>query len=342
VDTRTADDRIALLGSVAGSWGLVFVAYQRVLPFSGIVGFLVCWYVAFLAVYWVVSTISQPAPVVRDRLASAIIHGGAYLIVFAVGSVVIYTLVRGWPAAHHLNFYTESMKGISPTAPLTEGGILNAIVGTLIEVGIAVVVALPLGIGAAVFISEVGGRFAVVVRTVTEAMTALPDILAGLFIFAVFILRAHGPIGGFAAAMALTVMMLPIIARSSEVVLRVVPGGLREASLALGASRWRTVSMVVVPTARAGLATALILGIARAIGETAPVLITSGASTFFNADPFHEPMNSLPLFIYTAFQGGQAANNVDRLWGAAAVLLLVVVILFVVTRLLARTPAGRS
>jgi phosphate transport system permease protein len=200
----------------------------------------------------------------------------------------------------HLNFITKDMGGVGPQDPLNHGGVLHAIVGTLIEVGIAVGVALPLGIGAAVFMSEVGGPFARIVRTVVEAMTALPSIVAGLFIYTVMIIDLHFPKTGFTAAMALAVMMLPIIARASDVVLRVVPDGLREASLALGSSRWQTVWRVVLPTVRPGLATAVILGVARGVGETSPVLLTSGASTFFNSNPFSQPMNSLPLFTFSA------------------------------------------
>jgi phosphate transport system permease protein len=129
--------------------------------------------------------------------------------------------------------------------------------------------------------------------------------------------------------------MVPIIARAAEVTLRVVPGGLREASLALGASRWQTVWRVVLPTARSGLATTVILGIARIAGETAPLLIVSGSSTFTNVDPFHEPMNSLPLFIFTAVRSGQPLF-IARGYGAAALLLIGVLILFVVARFLAR------
>lgn len=340
VSTRTLDDVVALVGSLVGALGLVVVAYERVLPFSGVVGFFVCWYVAFLVLYWAVSALSQPRPLVWDRLATAVVHGAAALVVLAVASTIVYTFAKGWAADHHLNFYTHSMKGVVPTAPLDQGGILHAIVGTLIEVGIAVIVSLPLGLGTAVYISEVGGKFARVVRTVVEAMTALPDILAGLFIYATLILVLHVPLSGFAAGMALSVMMLPIIARAAEVQLRIVPGGLREASLALGASRWRTVRMVVLPTARAGLATALILGIARGIGETAPVLICSGASTFLNYDPLHNVMNSLPLFIFSGFQSGEQLFAA-RLWGAASVLLALVLILFVAARVLSRSRPGR-
>jgi phosphate transport system permease protein len=342
VGRTTSDDRFALIGCLVGSLGLVWVCYDRLLPFSGTVGFVVCWYLVFLVLYVGVSVITVPGPLVRDRLATALVHGAAGLVVIAVGSAIVFTFLEGRHAIIHLNFFTQTSAAADPgTAPLDKGGILQAIVGTLIEIGIAIAVSLPLGIGTAVFITEVGGRFAMGIRTVVEAMTALPDILAGLFIYFTLIVKLGVQESGFAAAMALSIMMLPIIARSSEVVLRVVPGGLREASLALGASRWRTVWRVVLPTARPGLATALILGIARGIGETAPVLLTSGASSFLNANPFSEPMNSLPLYIYSGFESGLNLAY-ERIWATASVLLGIVLILFIITRVVARSRPGRS
>jgi phosphate transport system permease protein len=219
--------------------------------------------------------------------------------------------------------------------------VAHAVLGSLVQVGIAIAITLPLGIGTAVFMSEVGGRFARVVRTVVEAMTALPSIVAGLFIYTVFIVALGFPRSGLAAALAIGVMMLPIIARAADVVLRVVPGGLREASLALGASRWKTVWYVVLPTARPGLATACILGIARGIGETSPVLLTSGNAQFFVTDPTDGVMNSLPLFIYSTVRSGEP-NAIARAFAAATVLLAVVLVLFVVARLVARPKRTRS
>jgi phosphate transport system permease protein len=173
-------------------------------------------------------------------------------------------------------------------------------------------------------------------------MTALPDILAGLFIYTVWILALGQPRSGLAAGLALGVMMLPIIARTSDVVLRVVPGSLREASLALGASRWKTVWHVVLPTARPGLATALILGIARGIGETAPVMIVSGNSNFMVSDPVHGGvMSSLPLFIFTQARSGLPLA-IERAFATATVLLLLVLILFVIARVVARPPSPRG
>lgn len=339
VGTRTFDDCMSLLGASVSSLCLVWLLYFQILPFSGLLGFVICWYVAFVGLYAGVTALSHPRPVVIDRIWSALVHGGAVVVAIAVASTIIDVFVKGWPALRHMNFYTHDMHGVDPNAALNHGGIWHAIVGTLIMVGIATAIALPLGLAAAVYMSEVGGRFSTLVRTVVEAMTALPDLIAGLFIYATAILVFGLSKGGLAGGLALSVTMLPIIARSSEVVLRVVPSGLREAGFALGAPQWRTVWHVVLPTARPGLGTALILGIARGIGESAPIIIVSGDTAFFNRNPVNHLMNSLPLFTLNAVRSPQA-NYITRGYGAAAVLLTMVLILFVVIRLLARQQGG--
>jgi phosphate transport system permease protein len=243
--------------------------------------------------------------------------------------------VKGWQALVHVNFYTHDMAGVSPTASLSHGGLSNALVGTVIEVGIAIAISVPLGIGTAVYMTEVGGRLSNSVRTVVEAMTALPEILAGLFIYVVLIVEFGMPKSGLAVSVAMAVTMVPIIARAGEVALRVVPSGLREASSALGATHWKTVYKVVLPSARAGLATATILAIARGVGETAIPLICSGASSFMEVNPIGNPMNSLPLYIYTAYISHEPVQ-VTRAFGAASVLLVMVLLLFAVARFLVR------
>ncbi|WP_238014531.1 phosphate ABC transporter permease PstA [Dactylosporangium sp. AC04546] len=332
---RTLDDKLSFAGASVASLALTWVVYGKILPFYGFIGFVIVWYVVFLLMYATVTALSSPRPVVADRVASAMVHAGAIVVGIALLSTVLYTFIRGLPVTFHLNFFTEDMAGVRPVAPLNEGGILHAIVGTVIEILIAVAISLPFGVATAVYMVEVGGRLARVVRTVVEAMTAIPDILAGLFVYTTCIIALGWEKSGFAAALAIAVTMLPIIARASDVVLRVVPGGLREAGLALGASQWQVIRHVVLPTARPGLATALILGIARGIGETAPVLIVSGASTFLNLNPFEYTMNSLPLHIFIAVRSGQEAF-IDRGFGTAAVLLGLVLLLFAVTRWLAR------
>ncbi|MBU4335244.1 MAG: phosphate ABC transporter permease PstA, partial [Actinobacteria bacterium] len=276
---------------------------------------------------------------VVDRVAAAVITGGAAVVALGLASTIVFIFVRAAPALPHLNMYTQDMSGVGPRDPLSAGGLLHAIVGTLIQISIAIAVTVPLALGAAVYMTEVGGAFAQVVRTVVEAMTALPSIVAGLFIYTVLLLGLGMARSGFAASMALSVMMLPIIARAADVVLRVVPSGLREASLALGASRWRTVWHVVLPTARPGLATALILGVARGIGETSPVLLTSGATTYLVTAPFGVQMNSLPLFVFSTVRSGEDIY-IQRGFAAAAVLLTLVLGLFALARYLAR-PRGR-
>ena len=338
--SRTLDDRASLLGSFVGAFGLVWIVVTQIMPIHSVLGFIICWYFAFLAVYGIVSAAGNSAVVVRDRLASAAVHGAAMIVGAALVTAVAFTVYRGAPALPHINFYTRDMAGVGPSDPFHRGGILQALVGSLIEIGIATAVTLPLGVGTAVFMTEVPGRFARVVRTVVEAMTALPSIVAGLFIYTFLIVTFHVPRTGFAASMAIAVMMLPIIARAADVVLRVVPGGLREAGLALGSTQWRVVWHVIVPTARPGLATALILGIARGVGETSPVLLTSGNSTFMNFDPIHNPMTSLPLFIYFAVRSGEP-TYIIRGYGAAVVLLAMVFLLFVTARRLARQRGGQ-
>ncbi len=340
VHVRTVDETASLACSLGAALALVWLVYERLLPLSGSLGFLVCWYVCFLGIYAGVTALGNPRTVVVDRLVSAAIHGAAGVVLAVLLSTIVYTAWQGLPGLLHAQFFTRDMAGVGPNDALDRGGVLHAIVGSVVEVAIAVTISLPLGIGTAVYLTEVGGRMARTVRTVIEAMTAVPDILAGLFVYTTLIVALGFARTGLAAALAISVTMLPIIARSAEVVLRVVPGGLREAGMALGASRWQTVRRIVLPTARPGLATAMILGVARGVGETAPVLITSGASTFLNANPLTDPMNSLPLYIFAAVRSGQP-NNITRGFAAATLLLIIVVVLFATTRFLARQRIGR-
>ena len=340
ISSRTFDDWMSLGGAAVSSVCLVWLLYTQMLPFSGKLGFCVLTYVVFVCLYAGLTALSQPLPVVRDRVASSLVQGAALVVGAALVALVFYTFKRGFPAYRHLSFFTQDMSNAGPQDPLSKGGIKHALVGSLIELGIAVAISLPLGVVTALYLVEIGGKFARTVRTVVEAMTALPDLVAGLFVYAFLILALGQNRNGFAAALALSITMLPIIARSSDVVLRVVPSGLREASYALGASRWRTVWSVVLPTARPGLAGALILGMARGIGETAPVLIVSQPSNYFEANPFGDPMNSLPLYAYTGLRAPDGTSN-TRGWGAACVLLVVVIVLFVVVRFLARPRSNR-
>lgn len=335
-----ATDVYALLGAAAASLSLTGLLFTRLLPFSGTVGFLVVAYVLFLALYGFLVSFDEDGPAVRDRLAAVVVQSLGLVMVVALGFVTVFTLWEGRKALPHLNFFTEDMSQAGPLDPLSAGGILHAILGTLEQITIALALTVPSGMVCAVFLNEVPGRFARFVRTVVEAMTALPSVVAGLFIYATVILALGFDRSGLAAALALAVMMLPIIIRAADVVIRLVPGNLREASYALGTSRWRTVWHVVLPTARSGLATSVILGTARGVGETSPVLLTAGFTAEINGDPLSGPQVSLPLATFE-FVKSPEPTMIARGFGTAAVLMALVLALFVIARVIGGRGPGQ-
>jgi phosphate transport system permease protein len=333
-------DLYAALGALAGALGLTAVFFTQVTAFSGALGFLVTWYLAFIGIYALLVSFDEDGPAVRDRVASVVVHSLGGLMLLVLVFVISYTLWQGKAALPHLNFFTQDMRAAGPLEPLTIGGIRHAIIGTLMQIGIALAITVPLGLACAVFLNEIPGRFSRFVRTIVEAMTALPSIVAGLFIYATVILIFHVDKSGLAAALALSVMTLPIIIRAADVVIRLVPGTLREASYAMGASQWRTVWHVVLPTARSGLATAVILGTARGIGETSPVLITAGFTAVVNTNPMSGPQVSLPLAAFQ-FVKSSEPTMVARGFGTAATLMGLVLLLFVIARIIGGRGPGQ-
>ncbi|MFI7209871.1 phosphate ABC transporter permease PstA [Micromonospora maritima] len=338
--TVRGSDVFAVLGAAVAAVGLTTVLFTQLTPFDGALGFAVVAYLLFLSFYLVLVSLDESGPVVRDRLAGVLVHSLAVTMLVALVVVVAFTLVRGRQPLAYLNFYLQDMRSAGPLDPLSAGGIRHAIIGTLEQIAIALAITIPLGLLCAVFLSELPGPFSRFVRIVVEAMTALPSIVAGLFIYAMVILGLGRQKSGLAAALALSVMMLPIIIRAADVVLRLVPGTLREASLALGASQWRTIWHVVLPTARSGAMTAIILGTARGIGETSPVLLTAGFTQFTNPDPTQANQVSLPLFVFDSIRRPDA-TMIARGFGAAAVLMALVLLLFVLARLLGGRAPGQ-
>jgi phosphate transport system permease protein len=318
-------------GSAAAALALTWVLYERVLPFNGALGFWVSWYVIFLLMYAAAAALQWDGRAVRDRVASVAFGTGGLLACAAVIDQIAYVAARGLHAFTNFGFFTHTMANAGPLSPLGAGGVLHGIVGTLEQLGLATFLAVPLGIASAVFLCEVGGPLSGPVRTLVEAMTSLPDIIAGLFILAFAIFTLGMQESGLAAALALAVTMMPIVARGSEAVLRIVPQMLREASYALGGSQWRTVWNVILPTARSGLATVVVLGMARAIGETAPILLVAGYSKTMNANPLHGWQTSLVTYIFYEHTLPGAADQA-RAFGAALTLVVLVLILFTLAR----------
>lgn len=336
----TPEGTATFAGAAAAALGLVWLLYERVLPFTGVLGFWVCWYVTFLVLYTVMARLQWDRLEARNRLAAVAFGTGGVIAFFIVVEQVGYTLVRGINAVDHLNFWTKPLSFAGPDSPMTVGGVLHAIVGSLEQLGLATLFAVPLGVATALYLVEVGGGLARTVRTIVEAMTALPDLVAGLFVYALLILTLGFSKSGFCAAAAIGITMMPIVARASEVVLRIVPGTLREAAYAMGASQWRTILGVILPTARSGLATAVVLAMARGIGETAPVLLVAGYTKELNLNPLSGPQTSLPLLIFNAVHIFGTPAYVERGFGAGFVLVVVVLALFTIARRLGGSAPG--
>lgn len=316
----------ALVAGISGSFVL-----QYLTALSGVLALVIVAYVLFLVIYAALVSLTEGRTVVWDAIMTVLFASCAVLALGALGVVVVFTLLKGWSALRHTNFYVNDMSKAGPLAPLSVGGIGHAIVGTLWEVGLAVIFTVPIGLVAAVYLDMTRTRTSRGFRTVVEAMTALPSILAGLFIFASWILVFGFGRSGLAAALALSVMMLPYIIRAADLSLRLVANNLREAASALGAPAWRQEMQVVLPTARSGLATAVILGIAWAIGEASPVLLVAGYTNYLNANPLNGPMVSLPLETLQLVRAGIPAYT-SRAFGCASFLLLLVIVLFAIAR----------
>ena len=276
----------------------------------------------------------------RDRMWRGLIYATCVLAVLPLASVA-YTLVAKGAARLDGTFFGTSMNNIGARDP--DGGAYHAIVGTLEQVGLATLLAVPLGVLAAIYLVEYGrGRFALTVRFFVDVMTGIPSIVAGLFILSFWVLvvspvfnDGRPQFSGFASSLALTVLMLPTIIRSTEEMLRLVPGSLREGAYALGVPQWKTILRIVLPTARSGIITGILLAVARAAGETAPVLLVAGGAAAINFNPLSGNQSSLALFVYQ--QAGDASRYAPaRAWTAALTLVALVLILTIAAKLLAR------
>jgi phosphate transport system permease protein len=256
---------------------------------------------------------------------------GAGVCLVPLAAIIAFVVING-AAGLDIDLMTKPRRALG-----IGGGALSAILGSFQLVALATVVAVPVGVGAAIYITEFGGqRAARAVRFVADVLAGVPSILVGIFVFT-FLVLPFRQFNAFAGAMALAVLMFPVIMRATEEFVRLVPGSIREASLALGVPVWRTVVSVIVRTAMPGIVTGVLLAIARAAGETAPLLFTALGSRLVNVGDYAKPMDALPIFIYTNARQPYAELN-QQAWGAALLLLLLVL----VTNLIARTLASRS
>jgi phosphate transport system permease protein len=329
---------VALIAGSAVSAGSFTWLLFRLTQFQGVLGFALVAFAGFALTYWLVARDIEGPVAAADKVVTVLIGAAAAVVLLPLATIMAFVTLKGFKALR-LGFFFHDLAKVGPLDPATAGGAVHAIVGTLEQIALAVAVSVPLAMMVAVFLNEVGGRLVRPVRFVINAMSGVPSIVAGLFIFAVWIVQLGNKFSGLAGALALSVLMLPTVTRTSEEMLRIVPDGLREASLALGAPEWRTVSGVVLPTARTGLLTAVILGVARAVGETAPLIMTAFGASILNLNPFHQAQASLPLMIYGLIRSPQQAQ-VDRAWTGAFVLICLVLGLFTLARVLGGRAVG--
>jgi phosphate transport system permease protein len=293
-----------------------------------------------LAVY-VASRAVEGRRKATDRLVTCVVTAAFAVAMVPLVSLVYTVLDRGLRRLDS-TFFTNSMVGVIGDG----GGAYHAIMGTLVITALTAVISVPIGLMTAIYLVEYGtGRLKRAITFLVDVMTGIPSIVAGLFAYALFALFfGPGVRLGIAGAVALSVLMIPVVVRSSEEVLKLVPNELREASYALGVPKWRTIVKVVVPTAIAGLATSITLAIARVVGETAPLLITVGITNATNLDPFDARMATLPVYAYYQLTqpGVPPEFAIDRAWTAALILIIMVMALNVVARLISRFFAPKT
>jgi phosphate transport system permease protein len=275
---------------------------------------------------------------VKNAVATTAVTAAFGIALIPLVWVLTIVIERGWHAIISAHWWTRSLQGVLPEQ--FAGGVYHALYGTVVQASIAAVLAIPLGVMAAVYLVEYGGsRLARTTTFMVDVLAGVPSIVAALFIFSLWITTLGFHQSAFAVSLALVLLMLPVVVRSTEEMLKLVPNDLREASYALGIPKWKTILRIVVPTALPGIITGVLLSLARIIGETAPVLVLVGYARSINFDVFDGNMASLPLLIYTELINPQPAGQM-RVWGAALTLIIVVAILILAaamaTRLLTR------
>ena len=335
---RVRLSRWSLAAIAAGAIAATLVLFAAT-PMQGRVEFLLVAIGLYVVAQTVVSGLVEGWRRAKDRLVTSIVVACTCAAILPLVAVLGFTVVKGM-AVLNGSFLTHTMRGVAEQD--ADGGIYHAIIGTLEQVGLATLMAVPFGLLVAIYLVEYSsGRLGRVVSFFVDVMTGLPSIVAGLFIFALWILALGQSFSGFAGSLALAILMLPTVVRSAEEMLKIVPDSLREGSYALGIQKWVTVLRIVLPTALAGMVTGVMLAVARVTGETAPLLLTVFGNTALNVNPFSGAQASLPLFVFSE-AGLPNETAINRAWAAALVLILIVAILNIIARVIARFAGVRT
>ena len=329
-------DLLGVLFTVAST--LAIVGFS---PLKGKLGFVLTLIVMSIVTTSTISGFKKDRKAAVNASTSVLVYIAASFVLIALASVIYEIFRLGATQLSPGTMFTQDMSETASESPLTEGGLIHAVIGTFYVVTFATILSTPIGILTALYIVEVKGRYAGLVRFFVQAMSGVPSIVAGLFIFAVWMIQLGNAYSGLAGGLALTVLMIPTVARTSEEVLKLIPSDLREAGLALGATQWRTVAMVVIPAARSGLITAVILGIARVVGETAPLLLTIGGADAINLNPTQGNMSAFPYYVWKNLLIG-SENAISRAWQGVFVLMVIVFIFFALARYFGAAKGSRK
>ena len=316
-----------LLGAVLASYLTVAIT-----PMKGKLAYFATFFFFYMIATAGYKLVIRGTQAAKDALVSSIVAVGAVATLIPLISILATVISKGVKGLHW-SLFTKDMSLATPTDPIATGGLLHAITGTLTLVALSLVISVPIGILTALYMTEIKGRLIGPIRFLVQAMSGVPSIVAGLFILSSVLYPITKAYSGFMGVLALSILMIPTIARTSEEVLNLIPNELREAGVALGGTQWRTVAMIVVPAAKSGLITAIILGVARIAGETAPLLLLTGGGDRVNPNPFDGPMGSLPYYIWKSFNAG-SPEAITRAWTGLLVLVLLVLILFTAARML--------
>jgi phosphate transport system permease protein len=297
---------------------------------KGKLAYALIFFIAYGVLTSTYAFISRGAPAAKDAMVSTFVSLGAVLTVLPMLSILFTVIQKGLPGLH-FGLLSNDMSMATPTDPIPTGGILHAVTGTLTLVALSLIMSVPIGILTALYLTEVKGKFSGPIRFLVQAMSGVPSIVAGLFILSAVLYPITKGYSALMGALALTILMIPTIARTSEEVLLLIPNELREAGTALGGTQWRTVAMIVLPAARSGLMTAVILGVARIAGETAPLLLLTGGGDKVNPNPFSGSVGSIPYYIWKSFNAG-SPEAITRAWAGLLVLMVLVLLLFMAAR----------
>ena len=333
----TKDKAITLgvfIFSGALAYGIVLVT-----GFNGKLGLFASFVFVYVAITAGRSYAKFGSALAKDSLVNILVAVGTFLTLIPIASIIFTVISKGYHGLYP-GLFIKDMSLNSPNDPANVGGLGHAIVGTLLLVSIALIISVPIGILTALYLTEIKGNFSRPIRFLVQAMSGVPSIVAGLFILSAILYPITKNNSAILGSLALAILMIPTVARTAEEVLNLIPNDLREAGVALGGTQWRTVAMIVVPAAKSGLITAVILGVARIAGETAPILLLAGGGDRYNFNPLSGPMGSLPYFIWSSFRSG-TPESIARAWTGLLVLLVIVFVLFAIARFFGNRKVGK-